>query len=483
MIQSIPDEQSVACDQPMKTLDQTEPVTFRLIIVRRHGSEVLFRSDESGWTLPCVKALPSERVALQLTAELRRQFGVRAYCLFIPTFLDSDNNARRLSYAVLESFTQNDSAPRGMCWVSRAALACPGTHAVEDTHAITQSLVELDLYTTDAKGGPFGRSGWFRDLFAWTQDQLSPLRLRVNGRFRQLNAGPTFSLIRLETNGPAVWFKATGNPNRHELPITLLLSRFFPANLPPLLGVNQSWNAWLSEEVSDKTLEQFPEIGIWERAAIELAELEIASIGRSSALLGGQCKDLRLPRLANLVSPFLARMAEFMAAQETRSPLPLTIRELDFIGERLEEAFAVHNDLRVPETLGHLDLNPGNILVAPSRCVFLDWAEACVASPFITFEYLAEHFRYSNIGGAEGCQRLVTAYRRPWRSFLSDGDLARAMEVSPLVAVFGFAVAGDVWRLPDTLHRASDAGFLRSLTRRMHREAVQLTERSERCPA
>ena len=56
MIQSIPDEQSVACDQPMKTLDQTEPVTFRLIIVRRHGSEVLFRSDESGWTLPCVKA-------------------------------------------------------------------------------------------------------------------------------------------------------------------------------------------------------------------------------------------------------------------------------------------------------------------------------------------------------------------------------------------------------------------------------------------
>ena len=176
-------------------------------------------------------------------------------------------------------------------------------------------------------------------------------------------------------------------------------------------------------------------------------------------------------------------MAEFMAAQETRSPLPLTIRELDLIGERLEEAFAVHNDLRVPETLGHLDLNPGNILVSPSRCVFLDWAEACVASPFITFEYLAEHFRSSNIGGAEGCQRLVTAYRRPWLSFLSDGDLARAMEVSPLIAVFAFAVAADVWRLPDTLHRASDAGFLRSLTRRMHREAIQLTERSVRCSA
>jgi Phosphotransferase enzyme family len=462
----------------MNTLDHTEPVTFRLIIVRRHGSEVLLRSDESGWTLPCVKALPSERLALQLTTELDRQFGFRAYCLFIPTSLDSNNHVPGWSYGVLESFTQNDRAPKGMCWVPRAALACPGTHAVEDTDAITQSLVELDLYATDAKGGPFARAGWFREFFAWTQDQLSPLCLRVNGRFRQLNASPTFSLIRLETNGPAVWFKATGNPNRHELPITLLLSRLFPANLPPLLGAHQSWNAWLSEEVSDKTLEKFPEIRIWERAAIELAELEIASIGKSSALLDGQCKDLRVPRLANLVAPFLARMAEFMASQETRSPLPLTIRELDFIGERLEKAFAIHNDLHVPETLGHLDLNPGNILVSPSRCVFLDWAEACVTNPFITFEYLAEHFRYRNIGGAEGCQRLVTAYRRPWRSFLSDGDLARAMEVSPLIAVFAFAVAGDVWRFPDTLHGASDAGFLRSLTRRMYREAIRLAERS-----
>jgi hypothetical protein len=482
MIQSSPDKDVLARNQPMKTLDQPEPATFRLIVVRRHGSEVLLRSDESGWTFPCVKALPSERLALQLTTELDRQFGFRAYCLFIPT-LNSNDNVRRWSYAVLESFAQNDRAPRGMCWVSRAALEYPDAHAIDDTDALMQSLAELDLCAGQAKAAPFGRSGWFRDLFTWTQDQLSPMGLRLNGRFRQLNASPTFSLIRLETNGPAVWFKATGNPNRHELPITLLLSRLFPANLPPLLGVNPSWNAWLSEEVSDKTLEQFPEIRIWERVAIELAELEIASIGRSSALLGGQCKDLRLPRLADLVAPFLARMAEFMAAQETQPPLPLTIRELDFVGERLEEAFAIHNDLRVPDTLGHIDLNPGNIPVSPSHCVFLDWAEACVTSPFVTFEYLAEHFRHTKIGGAGGCERLITAYRRPWRAFLSDGELARAMDASPLIAVFAFAVAGDVWRLADTSRRASAGGFLRSLTRRMHREAIQLTERSVRCSA
>ena len=191
----------------------------------------------------------------------------------------------------------------------------------------------------------------------------------------------------------------------------------------------------------------------------EAGGAQIASIGKSGALLDAQCKDLRLQRLTNLISPFVARMAEFMAVQEKQSPPPLTIPELDFLGESLREAFSVLQDLRIPETLGHLDLNPGNILVTPARCVFLDWAEACVTSPFITFEYLAEHLRRSNILGAEGRERAATAYRRLWRSFLSPDDLTRAMEVSPLIAVFTYAVAGNVWRSPDALHRRFGCGI------------------------
>ncbi len=188
------------------------------------------------------------------------------------------------------------------------ASVCQLTRSIEDNDAIKGSLRELDLYASQPQIGPFGRPGWLRDLFIWAQEQLSPLGLRVNGHFHQFNAGPTFSLIRLETNGPAVWFKAAGEPNRHELPITVSLTRLFPKNLPAILGVHPSWNGWLSEEVSDATLDQFTELPVWEGVAKDLAELQIASIGQDAELLAARCKDLRLPNLFDLVDPLFTRM-------------------------------------------------------------------------------------------------------------------------------------------------------------------------------
>ena len=467
----------------MKPLDQAERDTFRLIVVRRNGSEIFLLSSDSGWTLPCVQVFPRERIPHQLTSALNEQFGMQAYCLFLPSFTAPDRNAGRENYAVLESIKQNDKAPTGTCWTSRMASTCKCIHPVEDVDATTKSLRELDSYVSEPKRGPFGRPGWLKELFTWTHEQLSPLGLRVNGSFRQFNASPTFSLIRFETDGPAVWFKAAGKPNAHELPITMSLARLFPGYLPAILGVRPSWNSWLSEEASNTTLNQFTELSIWERVATDLAELQIASIGKSCALLEAQCRDLRCAKLIDLIQPFLARMIEFMALQKKQSPPPLAPRELDFVGERLHESISVLQDLGFPDTLGHIDLNPGNILVTPARTVFLDWAEGCVTSPFIIFEYLAEHLRKSNIADPQKCERTAAAYRRPWQSFLSPDDLMRAMTVSPLVAVFAYAVAGNAWRSPDTLHGPSNAGFLRSLTRRMHREAIRLPERSVRCSA
>ena len=259
----------------------------------------------------------------------------------------------------------------------RTAFAGQIVLPVEEKDAIEESLRELDSYVSEPQTGPFGRPGWLEELFEWAQEQLSPLGLRANGNFRQLNASPTFSLIRLETTGPAVWFKATGKPNVHELPITLSLTRLFPGYLPAILGVRSAWNSWLSDEVSNTTLDQFTELSIWENVAKDLAELQIASIGKSRALLEAQCRDLRLPKLIGLIAPFLARMGDFMAAQETQVPLPLAVRELDCLGERLREAISILQGLGLPHTLGHTDLNPGNVLVSPARTVLPPAESVC----------------------------------------------------------------------------------------------------------
>ena len=460
----------------MEPLDQADLDTFRLIILRRDGSEILLSTSGSGWSLPTIHARPRERIAPQLIAKVKEDLGMDAYCLFAPGFTTTYEGAPLGKYAIVESIWHNDKTPTGTCWIPRTAAACQRVHPVEDRKAIAESLREMDSYVNEPKIRPFGRPGWLREMFTWSQEQLSPWGFRANGNFRQFNFGPTFSLIRFETNGPAVWFKATGKPNLHELPITMCLAGLFPGNLPQMLGIHPSWNAWLSEELSEITLDQCADLTRWEDAAANLAELQIASIGKICAVLDAGCRDLRLHGLVDLIPRFVDRMAELMAAQVKLSPPPLTLSDLEFLGRQLREALLLLQDLGLPDTLGHADFNPGNIVVSSTRCVFLDWAEACVTNPLVTFEYLREHARRNFPQGATAFVRIANAYRRPWTTLISPSEFAQALTVSPLIAVFVYAVASGDWNSPETLPGSARSGHFRSLTRRMHHEAVGLAK-------
>ena len=467
----------------MNSTEQTDSQTYRLIVLRRDGSEILLTSSGPGWSLPCAQALPRKRIAQQLVTELNGELGLQAYCLFLPSLLATNRNGYSGSYAVLGCIKHNGQAPKGTCWMPCNGSLYPLTQSIEDNSAIKESLCELASYANQTKAGPFGRLGWIEELISWAEEQLCPLGLRVNGNFQQLNGSPTFSLIRLETNGPSVWFKATGEPNLHELPITVALAQLFPKYLPTILGVHPSWNGWLSGEVSDASLDQFTELCGWERVAKDLAELQIASIGKGAELLTAGCKDLRLRNLIDLIVPFFSRIAEFMAAQQNQTPPPLTDSQLLFLANRLTESCSLLHALRFPNTLGHIDFNPGNILISPTQAVFLDWAEGCVTNPLATFEYLLEHLRRSDIQDAAATERVTAAYLRPWEKLLPSHELERGMAVSPAVAVFVYAVAGKSWCSPETLHNSRRAGYLRSLTRRMYREATRAAEGSSQCVA
>jgi hypothetical protein len=165
-------------------------------------------------------------------------------------------------------------------------------------------------------------------------------------------------------------------------------------------------------------------------------------------------------------------MAELMAIQVQQSPPPLTVSELESLGTRLREALLLLQNIGLPDTLGHIDFNPGNIVVSPARCVFLDWAEACVTNPFVTFEYLREHARRNLTQVTTASVRIATAYLLPWTTLLSPDDVALALTVSPLIAVFIYAVATSGWCSPETLRSPTRSGYLRSLARRMHSEVM-----------
>ena len=353
-----------------------ETNTYRLIVTRRNASEILLLPNGSGRAMPQVEIHPHQRLAEQVTREASRTWGVEGYCLLIPNppICGRDGTPK---YAVMESVRQNDTAPTGTFWVPRVAV--DGRAEASEARLIRDAIEELDACATNEKAGPFTRPGWLAELLRWTQEQIAPVGLRLTGAFQQLNASPTFSLIRLETEGRAVWFKATGEPNSHELRVTVALARLFPHSVPQILGIHRGWNGWLSAEVAGTSLAQTADFSAWEHAAEELAELQIASIGKTAELLEtAQLKDLRLPRLVERIDPFIARMSELMATQEKLSPAPLAESELGTLAVGLKESCALLKTFSFPNTLGHIDFNPGNILVSEDQCVFLDWAEACV---------------------------------------------------------------------------------------------------------
>ena len=413
---------------------------------------------------------------------MRREWSQDVVILF-GLNLSSTECERR--YQVAESTAAHSSTIAGFQWVSVSSLVQNQFEETDDYKAIASAHAQCEEYAAGRLHGRFGQIGWFTELAEWVRDHIHTAGLTLSGRFTQLNASPTFSLVRFETNGPAVWFKAVGEPNLREYPITLTLAKYFPAFVPPIIAAREDWNGWLAIEAEGSHPGENSASASWIRIATTLADLEIASFGQTLHLLGMGCRDARVCSLLALVEPFVEAMAELMEVQTKESPPPLSRSELLTLQTQLQDAFAEVANSQIPNAIGHLDFNSGNIVVKGDRCIFLDWAEACAGLPFLTLQYLLEHLR--RLRYRDNCWESVitTAYINRWQSFISPHEIAKALSVSALLAVFAYAACGDAWCAPVRRNRPEAARHFRSLTRRMKREADLLsaaeTRRSVSC--
>jgi hypothetical protein len=455
-----------------------ESVPYLVIIMRRGASELLLSCASP--LLPRLAAVSGSRLAEQLVGAVRERFGLQTYCLRTKALSKTEDGRSSPSFAIMEVIDDGNT-PDGMIWTPADLAASMTDTSFSDGTAIRSAVEDLNH---DKDGGkPFSRPGWLPALFAWVENEIRPLGLRLTGRFEQLNSSPTFSLLRIETTGRPVWFKATGEPNAHERPLSIALARLLPAHVPRIIAVHPLWNGWLAEHVTGVSLDQTNDIRAWERTAQQLAELQISSIEKAAEMLAAGLKDLRIAAASREIDSFLARMGELMALQVKPNPAPLGPSELATLGDTLKTSCQIVESFGLPATIGHLDFNPGNILLSEERCVFLDWAEGALTHPLVTFEYLREHLARSGVDTTVSEQRLITAYLRPWSSFYAPEQLKEPLRFSPLLAVFIYAVASGRWRERDLDGSSSLAGCLRSLTRRMHREATRVHERRVTCPA
>jgi hypothetical protein len=466
----------------LSAAEHDESEMYRLIVLSRSGAEVLLVPDGSRYRLPEAVIPRWQRIAEEITSAVRNEWGEEVVCLFTLGCTPAERAANGIHYQVAEHSGTSGTPRSPIHWVPLSALSPDGFADRFDYSVLERSISEIRSEVRQISGGQFGRLGWFRELFEWVEGVAEAQGFRLKGNFRQFNASPTFSLIRFETDRAALWFKAVGEPNQREFPITCLLTKLFPDYLPPILADRPDWNGWLTQEVEGINLGETRECALWETAASALAELQIRSVRTGGEILAADAHDLRVAFLSRLVQPLMGTMASLMDRQTKIPPSILSRGELALLGKRIQEAFEVLDDLGIPDTVGHLDLNPWNIIVAPGRCAFLDWAEAYVGNPFFSMQYLVEHLR--RVFGTDSAveARLVESYCAPWKQVIPSPAIDEALSLASLLAVFSYAAVASFWQDGERLQDPATAGYLRSLARRMHREANLLADRSELCP-
>jgi len=454
---------------------------YRILLLQKNGSELLVSGERPPITLPCVEIPRWERVAENVIAAVRKRYGISAICLFTPELSAATTDGEQPLYQVMETREAKIVAPEQTRWLHMNSFMDQSFADRQDFVAITGMMRQIAEFQRGEAIGPFGRPGWIEELSSWVKREIEPYGLRLSGEFRQLNASPTFALLRLETNGRAVWFKAVGEPNLREFPISVTLSSLFPGFVPTVIATHPAWHGWLTKEFPGLTLDEISDACAWQQAAWIMAELQVASVEKTDQLLEAGCKDLRIASLLTLVDPFLEVMSRLMEQQQKTPPPVLGRGELQMLGIQIKEALSAWAQWDIPDTLGHLDFNPGNILCSANQCVFLDWAEAYVGPPFLTLEYLREHLvrlRREDINmGAD----VVKPYETTWRGIVSPEAVSAALDLAPVLAVFAYAAGTEAWRDSAKLREPGIAGYLRSLTRRMHGEMQRLQDRRQLC--
>ena len=186
----------------------------------------------------------------------------------------------------------------------------------------------------------------------------------------------------------------------------------------------------------------------WKTAASSLANLQIGAMNASEKLLKAGAHDLSTPRLLTLVEPFF----EFARDSTGRSPLQsssnLTLLELSDLKEVVQAVLDELSSFQLTDTVGLMDLNPGNIFCSADHAVFLDWAEGFVGNPLFSFEYLVQHFRRTGVREPSAEEQFRNAYLEQWREHVPPNELRRIVALSPLAALFGYAAT--VWSAGQT---------------------------------
>ncbi len=345
----------------------------------------------------------------------------------------------------------------------------PGELTEEDLSALLSILEGKALSL-------FSRMGWLNEVVCWVE-RATRQSLGSQEDIEQVRAGGGTALVRFRMQGGNdYWLKAAGEENHSELPITKLLSTICEEYLPELVDSRSDWNAWLmaGQALAIERLPQEPLalFNFLEDAIVSMAELQLRTVGRERELLEAGAFDQRSYIFATRSEEIFECIEEVMGLQTSTKVPRIERRRLRELREILERVSELQNDLGIPDTVLHGDLNCANILAGQGHCQFIDWCEAYVGNPLISFEHLLLlHQGSPSIQRETNARRLKDCYKARLAQVCDPRAIERGFLYAPMLAAYSTLHGRGDW--PGTPMRRDPRcqASIRSIARYLDRAA------------
>lgn len=331
----------------------------------------------------------------------------------------------------------------------------------------------LAMLNGDTKS-PVGGIGWIDEAIAWVETATGR-RVSSKSDVEQYNTGGGFTLVRLRMErGCDSWLKATGVPNTHERRVTSLLSKLCGSYVPQVMAERPAWNAWLMCNDGDGIAALPREAPAVERllegVVGSLAELQMRTVGAELNLLEAGALDHRTRILRTETEALFAYIDEAMGLQTSTRVTRIETKRLRELQNLFEDACGYVEDLSLPDTVLHGDMNLSNILVADERCVFVDWCEAYVGNPLVTFEHLLLLNQIEDPTQKASCdQRLRETYRAAMSKMCDRRAVAAGFAYMPLLAAGSTILGRRGWLRTPERNDPHRAAYVRAVARHMDR--------------
>jgi hypothetical protein len=424
---------------------------YRLVFLRA-GSLLTFQ-DGFGLRLPRLVISRGTRPVEELQRSIKETWQLDAIVLEL---LCEQNNSKRLAIVeILASESCSNMTTARLDQVSEA-----------DLNATERSVIERIMAGLHESGRPFARLGWLEDALEWLRTE-APEETSSTLNIRQFNAGGTFALIRFDFHsGATFWMKATGEPNLHEFCVTRKLAQVCPEFLPRRIAEREDWNAWLMEDAGTP-------LESWRLPAVELAlrsmsRLQQMTIDLTDEFIVQGAFDQRVHVLREHLTEVVEYIGEAMKRQTSTKAPQIEPDRLSQLGGILRDACFRLEDLEIPNTVIHNDINPGNVLFNGARCVFTDWCETGIGNPFFTLHHLC---RLRCDGRDRSISNSREIYKQCWARHLTEKQIDLAVPLIPLLSILSYFYGRGTWLHSPQRTDPHVESYARSLARHMDRAA------------